>query len=46
MQGINQKDYPLVQGIILYISIAIVFINFVIDTLYSLIDPRIRVRGR
>ena len=46
VQGINQKDYPLVQGIILYISIAIVFINFVIDILYSIIDPRIRVRGK
>lgn len=46
MQGINQKDYPLVQGIVLYISIAIVFINFVIDIIYSLIDPRIRIKGR
>lgn len=46
MQGINQKDYPLVQGIVLYISIAIVMINFVIDIIYSIIDPRIRIKGR
>ncbi|MEG2486283.1 MAG: ABC transporter permease, partial [Cetobacterium sp.] len=42
MEGINRKDYPLVQGIVLYISLAVILINFLIDIAYSIIDPRIR----
>ncbi|MEG0390242.1 MAG: ABC transporter permease [Cetobacterium sp.] len=42
MEGINRKDYPLVQGIVLYISLAVILINFFIDIAYSIIDPRIR----
>ena len=42
MEGINRKDYPLVQGIVLYISFSVIFINFIIDIIYNIIDPRIR----
>ena len=38
------EDFPLVQGIVMYITIAVVMINFIIDILYSVIDPRIRIR--
>lgn len=45
MEGISRKDYPLVQGVVLYISFSVILINFIIDIAYSIIDPRIRKRG-
>lgn len=42
--SISYRDFPLVQGIVMYITIAVVFINFIVDILYSVIDPRIRLR--
>ena len=42
--SISYRDFPLVQGIVMYITVTVVFINFVVDVLYSVIDPRIRLR--
>lgn len=42
--AISYRDFPLVQGIVMYITIAVVCINFVVDLLYATIDPRIRLR--
>jgi peptide/nickel transport system permease protein len=42
IKGIVQKDYPLVQGLILYIAVVYIVINIVIDILYGVIDPRVR----
>ena len=36
------RDIPLIQGLIFYTSVVLVLINFIIDILYSIIDPRIR----
>jgi ABC-type dipeptide/oligopeptide/nickel transport system permease component len=41
-QAISARDYPLVQGCILAISLTYVLINLVTDVLYSVADPRIR----
>lgn len=41
--GIKGKDYPLVQGIILYYSVVVVFMSLALDIVYSFIDPRIRL---
>ena len=41
--GIFQRDFPLVQGIVLLAGIMIVAINLMIDILYAYIDPRIRL---
>ena len=40
--AIRQNDYPVVQGITILITIAVLAANFIIDIGYSLIDPRIR----
>jgi peptide/nickel transport system permease protein len=40
--GINQRDYPIVQAVILIISIVFVLINLATDLLYAVIDPRIK----
>lgn len=45
IKGILQKDFPLVQGIVLFIAVAYVGINIVVDVAYSAIDPRIRAGG-
>jgi ABC-type dipeptide/oligopeptide/nickel transport system permease component len=40
--AIQSRDYPLITGTVLTYTIAFVVINFAIDILYALIDPRIR----
>jgi peptide/nickel transport system permease protein len=42
LTGINQRDYPVVQGGVLVIAIMFVLINIVVDLLYAVTDPRIR----
>jgi ABC-type dipeptide/oligopeptide/nickel transport system permease component len=42
--GINNKDYPMVQAIVLIIATAYIVINIVVDVCYSLLDPRVRAR--
>jgi peptide/nickel transport system permease protein len=42
IQAINFRDYPLVQGCILFISLTYVVMNLVTDLTYGLLDPRIR----
>lgn len=42
IQGILNRDYPVVQGAILLVSTIFVFANLLVDLLYTLIDPRIR----
>ncbi|MGH2403241.1 MAG: ABC transporter permease [bacterium] len=42
VDAILEKDYPVVQAIILMITSAYVFANFAVDVLYSVLDPRIR----
>ena len=42
LQAINSRDYPLVQGCFLTISITYVLVNLLTDLLYSQVDPRIR----
>lgn len=36
------RDIPLIQGLIFYTSVVLVLINFFIDVVYSVIDPRIK----
>ena len=42
VQAINQRDYLVVQGIALVVAIAYVVVNFVIDFLFTVVDPRVR----
>lgn len=42
IQAINFRDYPLVQGCILLISVTYVTMNLVVDVVYAWLDPRIR----
>ena len=44
VQGIFQRDYGLIMGLVLFYSFAIAVINLVVDLLYAVVDPRVRYR--
>lgn len=41
LTGINQRDFTVVQGSVLFIAFVFVIINLIVDLLYSFLDPRI-----
>lgn len=41
LTGINNRDYPVVQGCVLFIAFIYVLVNLIVDILYAYIDPRI-----
>jgi peptide/nickel transport system permease protein len=43
LDAVLQRDYPMVQGAILLIAFLFVLVNLVVDLLYGLLDPRIRL---
>jgi len=43
VEGIMKRDIPVIQGCTIYIATVFVIANLLIDLLYGLIDPRIRV---
>jgi peptide/nickel transport system permease protein len=40
--SVGARDYPVVMGIFLLIALAVVLSNFIVDILYSVLDPRVR----
>lgn len=42
IRGISQRDYPLVQGTLLFLALFYVLVNFIVDLIYTLLDPRLR----
>jgi peptide/nickel transport system permease protein len=42
-EGITFRDFPVVQGVVIMAGVMIISVNFVIDILYAVIDPRIRL---
>ncbi len=42
IQAILDRDYPMIQGTVLLVAVAFVFVNLVVDVLYVYVDPRIR----
>jgi peptide/nickel transport system permease protein len=41
-ESISQRDFLMIQGVVLFISVSFVVINFLVDLTYSIVDPRIR----
>ena len=37
-----KRDFPVVQGTVLFMALAFICINLIIDILYGIIDPRLR----
>ncbi|MCK4938330.1 MAG: ABC transporter permease [Methanosarcinales archaeon] len=42
IDAISQRDLPIIQGCVIFITIMYVFVNFIVDLSYSILDPRIR----
>ncbi|KRE56407.1 ABC transporter permease [Phycicoccus sp. Soil748] len=45
IDAVFQRDYPVIQAVVLVTATAYIVINFAVDLLYSIIDPRVRVTG-
>lgn len=43
VNSVQKRDYPVIQGIVIVISLVYIVINLIIDLLYGIIDPRIRI---
>ena len=43
--GMSNRDFPMVQGVVLMSGVMVVGLNFLIDIVYAYIDPRIRLAG-
>jgi len=45
VDAVFQRDYPVIQAVVLVTAAGYILVNFAVDLLYSVIDPRIRVSG-
>src|SRR2546428_151193 len=44
VDAVAHRDYPLIQALVLVLAAVFVFVNFVVDLLYVVLDPRVRYR--
>ncbi|MET7394995.1 nickel ABC transporter permease [Dactylosporangium sp. NPDC005572] len=42
IRGISQRDYPVVQGTLLFLAFFYVLVNYLVDLVYTYLDPRLR----
>ena len=42
VRAVEARDYPMVVGIVLVISVLFVLLNLIVDLLYAVLDPRVR----
>lgn len=43
VNAIKRRDYPVIQGVVMFATLAYLSVNLVVDLLYGLVDPRIRL---
>ncbi|MCZ1268947.1 MULTISPECIES: ABC transporter permease [Paenibacillus] len=43
VNSISRRDYSVIQGSVLLVTVAYVFVNLIVDLLYGLVDPRVRL---
>ena len=43
VSAVSNRDYPLIQGLVLFAAITFILINFSVDIIYRYLDPRIRL---
>src|SRR3954471_6538943 len=43
VQAVEQRDYPVIQGTVVVLTLAVVLMNLVTDLAYSVLDPRVRL---
>ncbi len=42
VEAIQWRDYPIVQNLVMFAAVIVVVVNFIVDMLYAVLDPRIR----
>lgn len=42
VNAVARRDYPVIQGVVLFMALTFIFINLFVDILYGLIDPRVK----
>lgn len=45
LNSITRRDFAVIQGVVLFVTIVYVIINLIVDLLYAVIDPRIRMKN-
>ena len=45
VDAIFEKDYPVMQAMLIVVSLNVLLVNLLVDILYGYLDPRVRVRG-
>jgi peptide/nickel transport system permease protein len=45
VEAVRNRDYPIVQNLVMFIGVVVVSINFLVDVLYTVVDPRIRLEA-
>jgi peptide/nickel transport system permease protein len=43
VEALNKQDFPVVMGVVLFISVLLILINIFVDLVYALLDPRVRL---
>jgi peptide/nickel transport system permease protein len=46
IDAVQRRDYPVVQGMTIFIAALFIIINLLVDVLYGIVDPRVRYGGR
>jgi len=46
VNSVERRDYTVIQGVVLFVTLSYVFINLFVDLLYGLIDPRVRLGAK
>lgn len=46
VEAIRARDYPLIQGYVIWMAIIFVIVNLMVDISYHLLDPQIRLKGK
>ncbi|WP_137742747.1 ABC transporter permease [Robertmurraya siralis] len=46
INSIERRDFAVIQGIVLFVTLIYVFINLIVDLLYGVIDPRVRLERK
>ena len=44
IDAIKQRDYPIIQGVVLFVAVTFSLVNLLIDIIYAFIDPKIRAQ--
>jgi peptide/nickel transport system permease protein len=44
IKGINSRDYPVVQGCVIFLAITFSIIMLLVDLIYAAVDPRIKAQ--